>query len=290
MTMWHKLADPTPEERAQAEELARLYRQDGYLRQTPTRLAELPDGVITHFYRELATTRKTSSPMQEYSDSRWMAEADFCFINVRATGVGTTPGNFIQAAKLLPGIRCNAIHLGPFTDYEFGTIYGVRSLHTIAPVLARPDLSEEEQLQAFVEAAHMLGMAVGFDLEPHVTQFAMPVLLHPHAFRWIQLRADKNGLVNDLTMEAILQADQQQRIADEVQSIIQAMLTTNDFVTFESEADDTPGERVQKRQLYLSAIDRLIKQGYWTIPAQSWAGQGVPAFSGYNHEGNYPHL
>jgi hypothetical protein len=288
MTMWHKLADPTPDERAQAEELARLYRQEGYLRQTPAQLAALADGVITHFYREISTTRKTLSPVQEYSDSRWMADADFCFINVRATGIGTTPGTFIQAAKLLPGIRCNAIHLGPFTDYEFGTIYGIRSLQTIAPVLARPDVTEEEQLQAFVEAAHMLGMAVGFDLEPHVTQFAMPVLLHPHAFRWIQLRADKNGLVNDLTMEAILGSEQQQRIAGEVQSIIQAMLTTNDFVTLEAEADDTPNERAQKRQLYLSAIERLIKQGYWTIPAQSWAGQGVPQFSGYQHEGNYP--
>lgn len=55
----------------------------------------------------------------------------FLFINVRATGTGQRRGNFLTTARLLPIIRANAIHLGPFTDYDHHVIYAVRSVQQL---------------------------------------------------------------------------------------------------------------------------------------------------------------
>ena len=50
-------------------------------------------------------------------------------------------------------------------------------------------------MKCFVEASHMLGKTVGFDIEPHLSQFSIEALENPSLFRWIKLyKNDKNYL------------------------------------------------------------------------------------------------
>lgn len=290
---WEALAarwPPTAADRALADDLLAEYLARGYLGRTCRAVLALPDAAIIAFYRALAQTRSADSPVRDRPDSGWMADADFCFINVRATGLDDRPGSFLQAAKLLPALRVSAIHLGPFTEYDFGVIYAVRSTRAIAPQVVDSTLgvSPEEQLHAFVEAAHLLGMAVGFDLEPHVTQFAVPVLMRPELFRWVALTADRQALVGNLTMEEMLTGAVQATIADSVRALVEAELHAADLNSLEIDSDDDADLRERRRAAHGRLVRAVIDAGLWTIPSQSWAGAGVPAFAGYNHDGNYP--
>jgi hypothetical protein len=292
MTLWDHLPDPPPDEARIGDALLAEYLAWGALRRTPRALAGLPAGALTHFYRALARGhgRSTRGPVVDRADSSWMREADFCFINLRATGTSDGPGTFLHAAKLLPGLRVNAIHLAPFTDYDFGVIYAIRSTRTLARQLVDPrlPLSPEDQLRAFVEAAHLLNMAVGFDLEPHVTQFAIPVIMRPELFRWLRLSPfNRNELADGLTQEAMLEEAYQATIVDEIRAIVAEALAAENLSDLEAVEGDPLETRERKRALYFRLIGTLIERGLWTIPAQSWAGSGLPAFDGYNFEDNY---
>lgn len=289
---WETLAaarPPSPDDQALAAALLAEYQALGYLPRTCRAMLELSDAAIIAFYRALAQTRSDASPVRDQPDSGWMADADFCFVNVRATGLGEWPGSFLQAAKLLPALRVSAIHLGPFTDYDFGVIYAVRSTRAIAPQLVDPALgvSPEEQLRAFVAAAHMLGMAVGFDLEPHVAQFAVPVLMRPELFRWIALTPDRTALLGGLTMDEQLAEEMQATIVGYVRVIVDTELRAAGLESLEVAPDDDAALRERRRATYFTLIRAVIDAGLWTIPSQSWAGAGVPAFAGYNHDGSY---
>ncbi|MBI5668250.1 MAG: hypothetical protein HZC41_09610 [Chloroflexi bacterium] len=289
--LWQKLANlhpPTDDERQMAVALLDDYRARGYLRRTCRAMLVIPDGVMIAFYAalELDGAARWTPP----ADSGWMADADFCFINVRATGLGSTPGNFIQAAKLLPALRASAIHLGPFTDYDFHVIYAVRSVQTISDRVVHPTLklSPEDQLRALVSAAHLLGKAVGFDSEPHMAQFARTVILRPELFRWLKLSPDRTGLAWGLSNEAMLEEVHQQRITNEIHALVAQTLRDEGLDDLETVETDSRESRAHKRAVYYALIGALIERGYWTIPAQSWAADGVPAFAGYNHAGNHP--
>lgn len=192
--LWQTIAASFPATAAEqdsADALLAEFRTQGYIARTPTEMAQLSNATIAAFYAALPDVARTSAP-----DSSWMLDASFCFVNVRATGLDGQHGTFIQAAKVLPALRADAIHLGPFTDYDFGVIYAPRSSRTISPLVvdsALP-LTPLQQAAALVEACHALGKRAGFDLLPHVAQFAVTVMVHPEAFRWLKLSADKDTL------------------------------------------------------------------------------------------------
>ena len=287
--VWMKLPDPTPDEEQAAIPLLDEYLTKGYVHRTVTEMLHLPNGTITYFYRGLAEKRRPESPVRQFPNSAWMVDADFCFVNIRATGLGDLFGNFIQAAKMLPAIRANAIHVGPFTDYDFNTIYAVRSVRSISPDLMDPhsSLSGTDQLQAFVQAAHLLGKAVGFDIEPHMAQFAIPVITFPELFRWFKISTDKTGLADGLSGDEMLAEDHQQRITGEIRAIVRVVLKKESIDDLETEEADSSESSVHKRRVFFGLIGTLIERGYWPIPSQSWAGRGVPAFGGYNFDGNH---
>ena len=53
--------------------------------------------------------------------------------------------------------------------------------------------------------------------------------------------------------------------------------------------EDDKLEAVAIKRSVASSITRaLIEEGYWTVLSHSWSGVGVPAFMGYDREGNYP--
>lgn len=248
MPVWNKIAEilvPKPEHLAQAEGLLAEYFKKGQLARTQKDLLALPDEVIVAFYQKLMDNKVPVSPVADKADSGWLAHSSACFINIRATGLGDEFGTFLQASKLLPGLRVKALHLAPFTEYEFGTVYAIRSLKTIAPQVVDPRLLEAGlkapvQLDAFIQAAHALDKRVGFDLEPHTAQYSIPVLEVPEAFRWIKLfPEDKNWLDAMQTPDAIYTREVQERLAAEVRALVTGFLKERSFHTFDEEENDS---------------------------------------------------
>lgn len=256
-------------------------------------MLELPDGVIAVFYALCGEEPAVQSPVAGLADSAWMRERDFCFFNVRATGRGDVFGNWITAAKLLPVVRANAIHLGPFTRYDFGCIYAVQCTRTIAPETVHPGLAAagtgpEAQLAAFVQAAHLLGKVVGFDLEPHTTQFSIDVLMRPELFRWIRVTPERDGLAGGVSMEAMQMPAAQTAIQAAVRALVTEELAAAGLATLDPGEGEPPAERERKTACYHRLIGRAIAAGCWTVPSHTWAGVGIPDYAGYNREGNYP--
>ncbi len=297
MPVWNRIAEvlkPQADHTLQAEALVQEFRQRGCLPHTPKDLLALPDEVITAFYTLLMDGKVPVSPVAGQADSGWITQASACFVNVRATGlVDGQFGTFIQAAKLLPGLRVKALHLAPFLEYEFGTVYAIRSLKTIAPQLLNPQLLEKGlraplQLDAFIQAAHALGKAVGFDLEPHTAQYSIPALEVPEAFRWIKVFPDdRNWLDYMLQADTVYTKEVQDRLALEVRTLVTGFLRERSLHTLDEEENDSPETLANKRQAFQDAIQLMIQEGYWTVPSHAWDSEGLPRFAGYHADG-YP--
>jgi len=275
------------------KDLFKVYKKYGYIPRTCLALLELPDEDVACFFSLLENEKVAVSPVRGRENSSWMVESDFCFINVRATGINDKHGSFIQAAKLLPGIRANGIHLGPFTSYDFGVIYAVKSVTTIDPILVDHNLetsgfSASQQLQAFVAAAHLLDKTVGFDLEPHMTQFSVEALQNPQLFRWIKLSPDKTSLYENAAMTTMMSPEVQENIYKEIRQLVEDSLKTSGLNSLELQNNNSREIHESTEKLYVEIIKLLISQGFWTVPSHTWGGAGIPEFSRYNHEHNYP--
>ncbi len=285
---------PTQAERDDINALLDEYRQAGYIRRTPSAMIRLSDAVIAGFYAALAAERSAQSPVAGQPHSRWMTQKDFCFVNIRAAGMEGQLGNFITATKLLPCLRVGAIHLAPFLSYQFGGAYAIRAARTVARQLIDRTLQAygvdgTAQIRAFIAAAHLLGLAVGFDLEPHFTQYARPVLMQPEYFRWIKLYPqDKQWLDYYWSMEDTLQEANQRQLAAEVRQIVQTELTKHAIQDLEYQPSDTRALGQMKARVYQQLVRMLIDRGYWTIPSHVWIGVGIPDYKGYHYEDNYP--
>jgi len=297
MPVWNRIVEilqPQPEHRAQAEALLQVYRRHGCLPLPSKDLLSLPDEVIASFYSLLMDGKVPVSPVADQLDSGWLTQASACFVNIRATGIAEgQSGNFLQAAKLLPGLRVKALHLAPFLEYEFGTVYAIRSLKTIAPqllhwVLLEGGLRAPLQLDAFIQAAHALGKAVGFDLEPHTAQYSIPALEVPEAFRWIKVfPEDRNWLDHMLQPDNVYFRENQEKLAAEVRALVTGFLREKSLHTFDEEENDSAETLAAKRQAFQDAIQLMIREGYWTVPAHAWDAEGLPRFAGYHPDG-YP--
>jgi len=296
MKLWSRIRNalkPSAMDIIRGDALYTTVTERGYAVDTCRALLELSDAAIAHFYARLAEDHDPISPVAGEKDTAWMVDRDFCFVNVRATGLGDEPGTFIHAAKLLPGIRADAIHLAPFTLYDFNIIYVVQSVESITPRTVDPELAMRgidaaDQLRAFVQAAHLLGKAIGFDLEPHVAQFAIPVLMHPEMFRWIKLyEMDKRWLDYLLTNEDMMLAEHQHTIVQEVRTTVRNELALQRLNTLEFEDGDDPATHERKTTVYHALIKRLIHGGYWPVLSHMLRGVGVPAFKHY-HDDDYP--
>jgi hypothetical protein len=292
-TVWNGIVSviqPSAEERLLGESLLEEWRSRGHIRRTCREMLELPDGAIASFYEGLSRTGSVEGIASRSTDSGWMADADFCFVNVRATGLSDGFGNFLHAAKLLPALRVSAIHLAPFLDYERQCIYLQRAERTADPRLLHLPLigagfPPEIQVKSFVEACHLLGKACGFDLEPHQTQFSRGVMERPDLFRWAEFREGK--LAEGRTMEENFTPEVQTQIVGKVGKIVRSAIADAEIGTLEETPADSPELRAKKRETWLAVLHRLISQGLWTVTGQAWDGVGLPRFDRW-HEGNYP--
>lgn len=294
--LWPRLRDvfPTTEnERRHAVELIDEWRRRGFLERTSLELLRIPDPVTVEVYARLSEGRTTKNPHLGEPDSGWLCRNAICFYNIRATGVGDERGNFLQAAKLLLGERAHAIHVAPFTRYDHNTIYAIVAARSVAPELWHPALVKAriqplDQVRLFVQAAHSLGKAVGYDLEPHTAQFSYINLEHPEAFRWVKVYTpDPRWLDYYFTPETVYKPSNQRRIASEVRLFVHEWMSQSGIKTFEEEPGDSYGRLELKHQTFARCVELLIRNGYWTVPTHAWSGFGLPRFKGFNHVQNY---
>jgi len=270
------------------------YRSKHYLEVMPFDAVSLDDLVFVHFYKKILADKgfknRIPSPVEQLPNSSWMIDSDFCFLNVRAVGANPkVPGNFIDALKLLPMLRVNSIHLAPFFASVFGNVYAVDSLtdlnpEVINPIYEKAGLSGEDQLQLLIDAIHLLDMTVGFDLEPHTSQFSQIVLDNPEKFRWIELSNDRSGLVDGITQLKMMGEKNQKVIQEKVKTIVKQNLAKFNI----SSLTDKNISYSKRKEIKDATIGELIEQGLWTMPCHTWNGVGLPKFKKYNKEANYP--
>ena len=127
--------------------------------------------------------------------------AGLAFDHQETTPNVTSKGTFLKAIATLPlyqsmGIKTLVLlpifaHAKHIKKGNAGSPYATIDWHQIEPDLwdpiAGPDSSVEEQFQAFVEAAHHLGMKVLLDFAPRTcSRESKLILRHPDWFYWIK--------------------------------------------------------------------------------------------------------
>ncbi|MCX8029564.1 MAG: hypothetical protein N2712_06170 [Brevinematales bacterium] len=275
------------------EKLANLlyesYYEYGYIKMKPAEALSIPMYSFALFLKKVFNDRgNVSSPVSSYRDSNWFSRVSLCYLNVRAVGVNRT-GDFISATRVIPTLRVDGIHLSPFFDHAFKILYAIDCLWVISDDFINKFylslIPAKEQVRFFVETAHLLGKVVGFDLEPHTSQFSRVALEYPEYFRWIKLQRYSDGtirLADNLSQREQLSSDYQKKIHSEVRRIVKKVLGKYGLRSF------SKGDVGAIRTAHAEVISELMQNGLWTIPTHTWNGVGLPEFSHYVYDKNYP--
>jgi hypothetical protein len=274
---WKKLTilfPPTHEERALSLMLFQEYNRLGYLKKLNRELIETPLPVIIDFFHRSISLHSGSSPVRRRRDSRWMCESDYCFFNIRAAGVHRKPGDYVRAAFLLTALRCDAIHLAPLTQSAGENLNALVSHSHLNPdllcrELPKEDFTPEDQLCGFVEAAHSLGIKVGFDLPLTLSWDGEVLYRRPEMFRWIKLNREKRfDRESGLPFTQEIARDIQKGYALRIGEIVQKNLT---------------------RGFTYAQMGPLVReQGFFPVPVNAQRGKGIPYFITYDEEVNKP--
>lgn len=223
-----KLLPPNQQEQAESLKLIKEYESRGCLKRLNRELLDIPLGVCADFFRRLSLLHSPSSPVSRRRDSRWMSGLDVSSFNISAASTGIGQGNFIQAAKMLPGLRCSALLLAPFTETEFNAPSHLLSHSRIDPGLLHPELLKlgldaEEQLACFVQAAHLCGLVLGFDLSYHLSRDSEALYRRPDMFRWIELDPQQQYIPKGhLSYGQMLDQQNQERINFRIKERLQS--------------------------------------------------------------------
>lgn len=271
------------------EELYREYKKYGYFRKTSFEILDIPMYSFAYFLKMLyEEIGNVDSPIKGFSDSSWMRDTSLSFVNVRAVTKDTLHGDFINAVRILPTIRVDGIHLSPFFDHSLHILYAIDCLWVISDDFINKFylsfVPAKEQLRFFIQTAHLLGKVVGFDLESHTSQFSRIALAYPEYFRWIKLEKI-NGefkLADNLTQNEQLRSEYQKEIHAQIKEIVKEKLKKYKLRSF------LKGDVSAIRTAHLEVIHALIENGIWTIPSHTWNGVGIPEYSHYVYEKNYP--
>ena len=190
--VWKRLTRLFPADEAQAARAAELFREyesRGYLSASAASLLREGLPVIADFFRRVALMHSGESPILRRRDTRWMSEYDYTLVNVRAAGLADRPGNFLLASMFLATLRTRGIIVAPVTRGAGEDLRTLESHAVLREDLADPEalaagLGPEVQMAAFCEAAHLLGLVLGFDLDYRVDPLAAVVLNRPELFFW----------------------------------------------------------------------------------------------------------
>lgn len=284
--------DDPESERARGRALADEFRGSGALRMTPTRALGLSDLAIAAFYRALAhpegrTAEGRHARLAPAVDSSWMLDADFAFVNIRACSPDAArTGRVVDALKIIPTMRVSAIHLAPFFDNTLHNLYAVDSVRVVTdavldPALTAAGLDGDDQIRLLVDGIHVLGWRVGFDLEPHTSNFSRIALTHPRCFRWLRLSPDRETLFGGVTQERMLAPRAQAKLVKEVTALVATACKAHGLAALEDLSRGPAAVRACHDEL----VQTLIREGYWTLPSHTWSGVGLPRFERYVREG-----
>jgi len=190
--VWKRLSRLFPADKAAAASAAELFREYescGYLGRPAAEIltADLP--VIVDFFRRVALMHSFESPILRRRDTRWMSEFDYTLVNIRAAGIENRPGNFLRASFFLATLRTRGIILAPITKGASENLEIMESHAHIREELADRSaldagITLELQAAAFCEAAHLLSLALGYELDYRVDPLAAVVLNRPDLFFW----------------------------------------------------------------------------------------------------------
>jgi len=223
-----KLIPPTQDEQAESLKMIKEYESRGCLKRLNRELLDIPLAVCADFFRRLSLLHSPASPVSRRRDSRWMSSLDVSSFNISAASTGIGRGNFIQAAQMLPGLRCSGLLLAPFTETEFNAPNRLLSHSRIDAALLHPELLKlgmgaEEQLACFVQAAHLCGMVLGFDLSFHLSRDSEALYRRPDMFRWIELDPQQQYIPKGhLSYGQMLDQQNQERICQRIKERLQS--------------------------------------------------------------------
>ncbi|NDD26676.1 MAG: hypothetical protein EB084_00205 [Proteobacteria bacterium] len=274
-------------EQAWGRRMADELRATGAVRMTPSQALSLPDLVMVSFYRALAGDHR----LKPAFDSSWMLDTDFAFVNIRACSPDPTrTGRVTDALKILPTMRVSGIHLAPFFDNTLENLYAVDSVRVVSDAVLDPSLVEagldgDAQICLLVDAIHTLGWRVGFDLEPHTSNFSRIALANPKCFRWVRLSPDRKTLYGKVTQEKMLTPTAQKRLVKEVSAIVADTLARHGLKAVE----DLSKGVAAVRACHDETLHRLIDEGYWTLPSHTWSGAGLPRYEHWVEKGLFSH-
>lgn len=295
MASWGDIADelkPRPEDRSEAAALLDACQAGLPLARTQSSLLRLSDAAVACLYASLEDIRPARSAAADAKNPSWMAASDFCYLNVRATQHDGRPGTFLQAAKILPGMAADAIHLAPFHPVHFELVRAPESQALIDPELAdsaltAAGLGPAAQLKALVSACKLLGKAVGFELLPYLAQFGRDVLERPELFHWIHLDDERAGLLCDDQLKPYGKPERLAN-ADAVRRLSLSALSDYGVATLLPQPKDRDAEKAAKDKAYYATIHRCIDNGLWPVLMNPWNGVGRPGFLRYDRPGDFP--
>ncbi len=190
--VWKRLARIFPADREQSEHAAGLFREyesRGYLNMPTETLLCCPLEVAADFFRRMALMHSLESPVLRRRDTRWMSEFDYTLMNIRAAGTADYPGDFLRASLFLATLRTRGIILAPVTRGPSDDLTVLESHALIREELVNSrardaGVNAGQQMAAFSEAAHLLGLVLGFDLDYRVDSLAAVVVNRPELFFW----------------------------------------------------------------------------------------------------------
>ncbi|MDC7221923.1 MAG: hypothetical protein PQJ59_18475 [Spirochaetales bacterium] len=269
----HHRFPPSHEERALSLRLFQEYSRLGYLRRLNRELLETPLPVIVDFFQRSTALHSGRSPVSRKHDSRWMCESDYCFFNIRGAGQGRRPGDLVRAAFLLTGLRVDAVHLAPLTRAAGENLNALMSHSQVNRDLLCPELGEdftaEDQLYGFVEAAHSLGIKVGFDLPLTLSRDGEVLYHRPEMFRWIKLDSRRGfDRESGLPFAREISREVQEDYARRIKEIVQKHLDR--------------GIPYAKMGAYVR------EEGFFPVPVNAQRGKGVPYFITYDRDEQKP--
>ncbi len=295
MALWREIAEalaPNDSDLAAAQALYTGYKAGDLLDHTQTSLLRHSDAAIALVYAMLEQDQAPRRPARDEPASDWMLRSDICYLNARACAIGDRPGSFLQAAKILPAIAADAIHLAPFHPNHYELLYVPEGQALIDPSLAdvfllAAGISLESQLRAFVAACHLLGKAVGFDLMPYAAQFGRVVLERPELFRWLRLDDERKNLA-PLAEQGRYSERNRMEHAERVQAIVSAVREDYGVDSIKRREGDDAADVAAKDKAYYTAIQQCIDRGLWPVLMNPWNGIGLPTYIGYNAGGDFP--
>ncbi len=271
-----------------SEKLYEEYSLNGYIRKTPSEMLHIPTYSYILFLKKLLENK--GNTLQLTKGRKEWEKLSYCFINIRATSVTPFHGDFINAAKVLPALRVEGIHVSPFFDHALGILYAIESIDFVSPDFINQfyqsvGISPDDQVKFFIDTCHLLGKVVGFDLEPHTSQFSTIAIEKPEFFRWIKLKRYEDGVVrldDNLTQEQQLHREYQAKIHDIIREVRRDVLKEFNLKSLRD------GDQYLVKSAHLKIIQKLIELGIWSIPNHTWKGIGLPEFSHFVEEGSYP--